>query len=411
LKVAFFLYKGRNSRGEAVQGRIEGADSVAIADQLLNTGITPVDIRPARASPELRVDALLARLRERVTPTDVMLMSRQLYTLLRAGVPIMRALSGLQESATNPALARVLQEVRGDLESGKELSAALRRHPQVFSAFFVAMVRVGEMTGHLEEVFLRLAQHTEFDIEMRGRVKSALRYPTFVIAAMIAALLIVNIWVIPVFAQLYEGFHAQLPPLTRALIAFSNFTIGYWPLLAASAIAAGVGFRLWVATPRGRYVWDRTKLRFPIAGKILVKATLARFARSFALSVRSGVPLVQALSVVARVVENEYIGSRIEQMRDGVERGESILRTAIATGVFSPVVLQMVNVGEETGALDELMLEIAGMYERDVEYDLKNLASQIEPILIVCLAVLVLILALGVLTPIWGLGKAMIHGR
>jgi len=406
--VAFFLYKGRNSRGEAVQGRIEGADSVAIADQLLNTGITPVDIRPARASPELRVDALLARLRERVTPTDVMLMSRQLYTLLRAGVPIMRALSGLQESATNPALARVLQEVRGDLESGKELSAALRRHPQVFSAFFVAMVRVGEMTGHLEEVFLRLAQHTEFDIEMRGRVKSALRYPTFVIAAMIAALLIVNIWVIPVFAQLYEGFHAQLPPLTRALIAFSNFTIGYWPLLAASAIAAGVGFRLWVATPRGRYVWDRTKLRFPIAGKILVKATLARFARSFALSVRSGVPLVQALSVVARVVENEYIGSRIEQMRDGVERGESILRTAIATGVFSPVVLQMVNVGEETGALDELMLEIAGMYERDVEYDLKNLASQIEPILIVCLAVLVLILALGVLTPIWGLGKAML---
>ena len=158
-------------------------------------------------------------------------------------------------------------------------------------------------------------------------------------------------------------------------------------------------------------MWDRTKLRFPIAGKILVKATLARFARSFALSVRSGVPLVQALSVVARVVENEYIGSRIEQMRDGVERGESILRTAIATGVFSPVVLQMVNVGEETGALDELMLEIAGMYERDVEYDLKNLASQIEPILIVCLAVLVLILALGVLTPIWGLGKAMIHGR
>jgi len=406
--VAFFLYKGRNSRGEAVDGRIEGADSVAIADQLLNTGITPVEIRPARVSSEIRVAALLARLRERVTPTDLMLMSRQLYTLLRAGVPIMRALSGLQESATNPALARVLQDVRTSLESGKELSAALRRHPQVFSAFFVAMVRVGEMTGHLEEVFLRLAQHTEFDIEMRGRVKSALRYPTFVIAAMIAALLIVNIWVIPVFAQLYEGFHAQLPPLTRALIGFSNFTISYWPLLAAAAIGAGVGFRLWVATPRGRYVWDRTKLRFPIAGKIIAKATLARFARSFALSVRSGVPLVQALSVVARVVENEYIGTRVEQMRDGVERGESILRTAIAAGVFSPVVLQMVDVGEETGALDELMLEIAGMYERDVEYDLKNLASQIEPILIVCLAVLVLILALGVLTPIWGLGKAML---
>jgi MSHA biogenesis protein MshG len=406
--VAFFLYKGRNSRGEAVDGRIDGADSVAIAEQLLNTGITPVEIRPARAASEIRVDALLARLRERVTPTDLMLVSRQLYTLLRAGVPIMRALSGLQESATNPALARVLQDVRTSLESGKELSAAFRRHPRVFSAFFVAMVRVGEITGHLEEVFLRLSEHTEFDIEMRGRVKSALRYPTFVIAAMVAALLIVNIWVIPVFAQLYEGFGAQLPPLTRALIGFSNFTIGYWPLLAAAAIGAFAGFRLWIATPRGRYLWDRTKLRFPIAGKIITKATLARFARSFALSVKSGVPLVQALSVVARVVENEYIGSRVEQMRDGVERGESILRTAIAAGVFSPVVLQMISVGEETGALDDLMVEIAGMYERDVEYDLKNLASQIEPILIVCLAVLVLILALGVLTPIWGLGKAML---
>lgn len=406
--MASFLYKGRNARGETVQGRIEGADSLAIADQLFNTGITPVDIRPATVSSEIRLEALIARLRERVTPEDLMLVSRQLYTLLRAGVPIMRALSGLQESATNPALARVLQDVRVSLESGKELSAALRRHPRVFSAFFVAMVRVGEMTGRLEEVFLRLSEHTEFDIEMRGRVKSALRYPTFVVAAMIAALLIVNIWVIPVFAQLYQGFGAQLPPLTRALIGFSSFTIAYWPLLAAAAIGAVVGFRLWVATPRGRYLWDRTKLRFPIAGKIIAKATLARFARSFALSVKSGVPLVQALSVVARVVENDYIGSRVEQMRDGVERGESILRTATAAGVFSPVVLQMIAVGEETGALDDLMVEVAGMYERDVEYDLKNLASQIEPILIVCLAVLVLILALGVLTPIWGLGKAMI---
>src|SRR5262245_27767854 len=405
-----FSYKGRNARGEIVQGRLEGADSLAVADQLFNTGITPVDIRSAAAVGEIRIDAVLARLRERVTPTDLMLMARQLYTLMRAGVPIMRALTGLQESATNPALARVLQDLRVSLDSGKELSAAMRRHPEVFSHFFVAMVRVGEMTGHLEEIFLRLAQHLEFEIEMTGRVKSALRYPTFVIVAMVAALLIVNLFVIPVFAKMYEGFGAKLPMITRALIAFSNFTVEYWPLLGVIAIAAWGGFKLWVATPRGRYVWDRTKLRMPIAGKIVTKATLARFARSFALSVRSGVPLVQALSVVSRVVENQYIGGRIEQMRDGVERGESILRTAVTAGVFSPIVLQMVAVGEETGALDDLMLEIAGMYERDVEYDLKNLASQIEPILIVCLAGLVLILALGVLMPIWGLGRAMISG-
>jgi MSHA biogenesis protein MshG len=405
--MAAFVYRGRNARGESVRGNLEGADSVAVADQLVRTGITPVEIRPASGDGEIRLDALLARMRERITATDLILFSRQLYTLLRASVPIMRALASLEESSRNPAFSRVLQDLRSSLDGGKELSAAMRRHPEVFSPFFVSMVRVGEMTGKLDSVFLRLAEHLEFEHEMRGRVKAAVRYPTFVLIAMAIAILIVNVFVIPTFAQLYEGFGAQLPALTRLLIGFSNFTINYWPLMAAAAIGAFMAFRLWTATPRGRYLWDRTKLRLPIAGKIITKATLARFARSFALSAKSGVPLVQALSVVARVVDNEFIGSRVEQMRDGVERGESILRTAVTAGVFSPVVLQMIAVGEESGALDDLMSEVAAMYERDVDYDLKNLAAQIEPLLIVFLAVLVLILALGILTPIWGLGKAM----
>lgn len=408
--MAAFSYKGRNTRGEAVSGNLEGHDAAAIADQLFNTGITPVEIRALGGAGALHVNDLLARFRERVAPTDLMLLARQLYTLLRAGVPIMRALGSLQESATNPAFGRVLHDMRTSLDSGRELSAAMRQQPRVFSPFFIAMVRVGETTGRLEEVFLRLAQHLEFEIEMRGRVKAALRYPTFVLGAMAAALVIVNVFVIPTFAELYKGFHAQLPLLTRALIAFSDFTVHYWPLLAAGAIGVAVAFKLWIATSAGRYRWDRFKLRIPIAGKIVTRATLARFARAFALSVRSGVPIVHALSVVSRVVENEYIGSRIEQMRDGVERGESILRTATAAGVFSPVVLQMIAVGEETGALDELMLEVAGMYERDVEYDLKTLSAQIEPVLIIVLAVGVLILGLGVLMPIWGLGRAMLGG-
>src|SRR5690606_4648070 len=199
----------------------------------------------------------------------------------------------------------------------------------------------------------------------------------------------------------------ELPALTKVLIALSNFTVEFWPLLLAGAVAAGMAFKFWVNTVSGRYRWDKFKLSIPIAGKIVTKATLARFARSFALSTRSGVPLVQGLDVVSKVVEKDYIGVRVEQMRDGVERGESVLRTAVTAGVFTPVVLKMIAVGEETGALDELMLEVAAFYERDVEYDLKTLASQIEPILIVALAVLVLILALGVLMPIWGLGKAM----
>ena len=403
-----FAFRGRNARGELIRGNLDGADSSAVADQLVRTGITPVEIKPAFAAGDLNISQLLARLQERVTPTDLVIMSRQLYTLLHAGVPILRALASLEASATNSALLRVLQDLRASLDSGKELSAAMRQHPTVFSPFYVAMVRVGEMSGRIDDVFLRMSEHLEFEIEMRGRVKAALRYPLFVIIAMSVALAIVSVFVIPTFAKIYEGFGTQLPLLTRVLIGFSNFTVNYWPLITAAVIGAIMGFRLWTATPRGRYLWDRTRLRLPIAGKIITKATLSRFAHSFSLCIRSGVPLVQALSVVARVVENEFIGARIEQMRDGVERGEAIYRTAITASVFSPVVLQMIAIGEETGALDHLMTEIGSMYGRDVEYDLKNLTSQIEPILIVSLAIMVLILALGVLTPIWGLGRAMI---
>jgi MSHA biogenesis protein MshG len=285
----------------------------------------------------------------------------------------------------------------------------MRRHPEIFSFFYLNMVRVGEMTGRLEEVFLRLFDHMEFERDMKQRVKSAVRYPMFVVIAMVVAIAVINIFVIPAFAKVYAGFKVELPLMTRILINTSNFTLHYWPLMLALIFGAIVGFKMYVATTAGRYRWDRDKLRIPLVGSIIHKATLARFARSFALSSKSGVPIVQGLSVVAQTVENAYIASRIEQMRDGVERGESILRTAVTTGVFTTVVLQMIAVGEESGELDDLMDEIAEMYEREVDYELKTLSANIEPILIVGLGILVLILALGVFLPIWDLGKVALH--
>jgi len=285
----------------------------------------------------------------------------------------------------------------------------MRRHPTVFNNFYLSMVRVGEMTGRLDEVFLRLFDHLEFDRDMRTRVKSATRYPIFVVIAMVIALAVVNIFVIPQFVKVFESFRAELPLMTRILIGFSNFTVQYWPMLLGLAIAGWFGFRAWIGTTAGRYTWDRWKLGFPIAGKIIKKGTMARFARSFALSSRSGVPIVQALTVVSQTVDNAYLCAKVEQMRDGVERGDSILRTSAAAGVFTPVVLQMVAVGEESGSLDELMDEIAAMYEREVDYELKTLSAQIEPILISFLGAMVLVLALGIFLPIWDLGKAAIH--
>ena len=402
----YFAYKGRNARGELLTGTLEGADSNAVADQLMTTGVTPVDIvatrKPASAS---EGNPLLHLFEEKVRAIDVQLFSRQMYTLLKSGVPIFRGLAGLQESATNKAFAKVLQDLRESLDAGRELSAALRRHPAIFSPFYISMVRVGEMTGRLDEIFLRLFNHLEFERDMRERMRTALRYPSFVVTAMIVAMVVINIFVIPAFAKVYAGFHAQLPLMTRLLIASSNFMITYWPVLAALAAGAALGFRLYVGTVSGRYRWDKLKLRFPLAGGIILKGSLARFARSFALASRSGVPVVQGLSVVSQVVDNAYISGRIEQMREGVERGESVLRTAVTTGAFTPVVLQMIAVGEETGAIDELMDEIAAMYEREVEYEVKTLSARVEPLLLVGLGVLVLVLALGIFLPIWDLGR------
>lgn len=403
--MAYFAYKGRNAGGQLVEGRLEAVTSGAVADVLLGQGVVPVEIRETKAAAMGGVALNITLFKPKVSHIDLLLFSRQLHTLLKAGVPILRALAGLQESAINPAMKGVIQDVRESLEGGRELSVSLARHPKVFSPFYVSMVRVGEATGLLEEIFLRLFEHLEFERFMREQVKAALRYPMFVVLAMAAALVVINLFVIPAFAKVFAGFGSELPLMTKILLATSNFFVAWWPYMLVLVVGGAFAFRAWVATPEGRYRWESIALRFPIAGKIVHKAALARFARSFALGTRSGVPVMQALANSAMTVDNSYIARRIDAMRENVERGESVLRAAISTAIFTPVVLQMVAVGEESGALDDMMDEIGQMYQRDVEYELKTLGAQIEPILIVCLGVMVLILALGVFLPMWDLGK------
>jgi MSHA biogenesis protein MshG len=267
------------------------------------------------------------------------------------------------------------------------------------------------MTGRLPEVFERLYEYYVFEKNVRDKVRAALRYPSFVIVAIIAAMFVVNIFVIPAFAKLYASFKAQLPFVTRLLIGTSNVFVEFWPLMLLVAVAGVVGFRLYTQTKNGRYAWDRAKLRIPVIGELIYKATLSRFTRSFALASRSGVPIVQALSVVGDVVDNSYLQERVTQMRNGIERGESILRTAMATGIFNPLVLQMIAVGEETGEIDAMMEEVAELYERDVELEVESLAAKIEPILLVFMGALVLILALGIFLPMWELASAAKGGR
>lgn len=403
-----FSYTGRNFKGEPVQGVLSSQDLNTAAKQLSTLGITPLQISPSLAT-EKGFSLSTSLFAEPITPLDIMMFSRQMFSLLKAGIPILSALQGLQSFIQNKALSHVIADLRTSLDSGRELSSALQQHPKVFDSFYVSMIRVGETTGMLDKVFLYLFEHLEFEKMMREQIKAALRYPTFVMIAIAIAMIIINLFVIPAFANMFKAFGADLPLMTKILLMSSNFMLVAWPYLLAVAIGGSLLFRSYLETNVGRYNWDRFKLELPIAGKIIHKATMARFARSFALSSKSGIPIIGALNLVAQTVDNAFIGQKIQQMQSGIERGESIVQTATHSGVFNLLVLQMIAVGEESGSLDDLMAEIADMYQRDVEYEIKTLNAQIEPILIVCLGVMVLVLALGVFLPIWDFGKVAIH--
>lgn len=406
-----FAYIARDPRGARVEGVMEGASSAAVAERLAGSGAVPVDIRAARGAAANDGAAggggFSFGQGPAIAAVDVLLFFRQMHTLLKAGVPILRALAGLGESCASRRFAAVIRDLRDFLEAGHELSQGFARHGKVFSPFVVAMVRVGESTGRLEEVFLRLFHHLEFQKFMREQVKSALRYPAFVVAAMVIALAVINVFVIPSFARTFRGLNADLPLMTRVLIATSEFTVAWWPAILAGVAAAALAARAFVRTEHGGTLWDRLKLRIPVAGKIIRKATLARLARSLGLALKSGVSVAQALSLVQQVVENRYIAHKLEHMRLGVACGETVLRVAGQAGIFTPTVLQMIMVGEESGMLDELLEEVADLYQQDVEYELKSLSAQIEPILILVLGAIVLVLALGVFMPLWDLGRAM----
>ncbi len=401
-------YTGRSEEGMMVTGVQEAADIDALGSALLLSHITPIEIvqQGSAASNALRIDWF----DEKITSLEVMLFSRQMYTLLKAGIPIMRALNGIQSSVGNAKLARVIGQIRSSLDSGRELSVAMAEHPKVFDHFYLSMIRVGESTGNLDNIFLRLFHHIEFERFMRSQIKSALRYPMFVMTAMAAAIVVINVMVIPQFEKVFTNMHADLPLLTQVLIQFSNLMRNYWFVMIGILAVGAWLFRSYVSSKTGRSKWDAFKMRLPIAGNIIFKGTMARFARSFALSIKSGLPILSALRLVSQTVENEHLATKILSMTSGIERGETILRTATQAGVFNPLVLQMIAVGEESGSLDELMQEIADMYQADVEYDVKTLGAQIEPILIIFLGVLVLILALGVFLPIWDMSSIMLKG-
>ena len=401
-----FEYRGRNKRGEIMQGTIESPDTQGVATWMLATGIAPIRIQ-VQSDAHKGQPGWLRFLQGggSFKLRDLLLFTRQMGTMVKSGVPMLDALAGIQKSTVSPVLTGVLRDIRADLDRGVDLSGAMARHPKIFDEYYVSMVKVGEGSGQLEEIFKRLHEQIAFEKHMGQQIKGALRYPTFVLVAISIALAVMTLFVLPVFAQTYAKMQASLPALTLMLLAVSKFAVGYWWAVLAMIGACFYAFKLYTALPEGRYAWDKFKLRIPIIGSIIKKATLARFCRSFATASKSGVPLVQAFTLVSRVVDNAYFEERILSMRDGVERGESLLRTARTAGIFTPLELQMMSVGEDTGDVDGMLNQVADMYREEVEYEVSRLSEAIEPILLAFMGVLVLILMLGVFLPMWQLGK------
>ena len=405
--MASFAYTARDQDGTSVSGQLEAASEQLAAEQLLRSGVTPIRINRAVDKVDAGQQSRVFQLsKPRVTLEEIVMLARQLRTLTRAGVPILRGLQGLAETTDNPTLSETLTDVHRQLQGGRELNAALAKHPKIFTPLFVSLVRVGESTGQLDEAFGHLADYLEVEKSTRERIAAAIRYPLVVFAAILVALVIMNIWVIPTFADAFARYNAELPMMTQILIGSSDFFVAYWPWMLASSLAAIYGFRAWSRTESGSVIWSAYLLRAPLIGKIIRKAVLGRFAQSMALTIRSGVPLVQSLSVVADVVDNAYVRDRVQSMRQGIEKGDSVSRTAAATGLFTPLVLQMLAVGEETGALDKLLDETAVHYQAEVEFELKRLSDAIEPIMITVIGALVAVLALGVFLPLWDLSSA-----
>lgn len=403
--MAVFKYKARDRRGELLSGEMEADTAELVADQLFHSDITPIEIESSEGQKK-KEKPRLQLWSEKVTLDELIMVSRQFHTLMRSGVPILRGLDTMVATTKNRTLSETFKEVAADLRSGRELSSALARHPAIFTPLFVNMIEVGETTGQLDESFKQLAEYLEMEKSTRNRVRTALRYPMIVIGAVIVAIVIINIWVIPAFAQAFNRFGSDLPWATQFLMATSGFFVNGWKEMLVASVAGFLAFRFWLKTDSGSYRWSRTLLRLPLVGDILMRAILARFGRSVSMSLRAGVTMVQALTSVSGVLENRFMQEKILSMRNGIENGDSIARTAAATGLFTPLVLQMITIGEETGKVDDLLNETAEHYEREVEYELSRLSDALEPIIITIIGVMVLILALGVFLPMWDLSSA-----
>lgn len=396
-----YNYKARDGRGLEIQGRIEATSFSDGVQTLRSKGLDPVSF--------LEVPPV-ARAVVAVKAEDLEIFTHQMSSLADSGLPLVSSIEGLASSGSSEALRQVCSSLVEGLHAGSTLSSCMQHHPKVFDQYYLSMIEAAEATGTLAETFRRLTQHLEFQREMKTKTKAALRYPMTVAVVTLIALMVVNVFVIPAFAKAYESFGAELPFITLLLVSTSSFIVHYWFLVLGGGVLLAVATRAYLASEGGAIKWGRLKLKLPVIGKLMHQASLSRYCAALAGAYDSGIPIHNALELVSGTTGNPWLTQRLGLIREAIDQGQPLSKALEGSQAFTALVLQMVQVGEQTGRLGVQLMKVSSYYREGVERDLRTLSERIEPIMLVIMAVLVLILALGVFLPMWDMATLALHG-
>lgn len=406
-----YFFNARDPQGKAISGQRKASSAEDLAGQLISEGLIPLDISTSATKKLSTLSSPSKRkwFEPKVKYTDLQIFCRQMYSLLHAGIPVAAAINRLAETTRNKTLVEALQQIMIALNKGSSLQAAMSQFPKIFSDFSLNLIRIGENTGNLDNIFLHLSKYFEMEVDVLRKIKKALRYPILVIAAILIALIVINVFVIPAFAKLFESLNATLPWATQILLVTSNFIIHYGYMLLGITILIILAIRSYIHTPQGAIKWGRFELKIPIIGWLIHRILLTRFSRFLSLVLRSGITAVDGIRMVGMSTNNAYLSQQIHGVTDLIAKGNTISSAIAKTNLFPPLIIQMILIGEESGTIDTLLDEVADYYQRETDYDIGRLNELIEPILLVIMGAMVLVLALGIYLPVWNLASAIKH--
>lgn len=396
-----YAYTAVDSSGKLLNGTLEADNENLVLSKLHEQQLHVTDVKEVRGAFGDRSKGLMKPKKAKLK--NLVVFSRQFATMVDAGIPILRCLEILVTQAKDPALRVAATEVASDVRGGLSLNESMSKHPHVFSKLYVNMIRAAELGGILDTILDRLAGFLEYENEVRGKIKSAMMYPVMVLFFSIAMLFALFTFVLPKFKEIFEGMDVEIPPVTQFLFNVGDFFQSFWWMMIILVIGGFIGLKLWGRTPKGAYSLDQFKLRIPIIGELVLKMSIARFARTFGLLISSGVPMMRSLEIVGETSGNRVIVEAIENARISIREGQKLSTPMVASGLFPAMVTQMIDVGEESGRLSEMLVKVGDFYDQEVETTVKGLTSMIEPMLIIFMGVIVGFIAISVMTPIFKL--------